>query len=281
MNIINEEELLRIWKEDGRHDAVHSETFRLRSSEVDSRGWVHLSVILSFFEEIAHGHTLVYGMEYGQLQNAGYTWLLNRMGVEILRLPAWLDEIKIYTWQSDANRAGFFRDYYVFDSEGEPLIAASSFWVVTTLAEHKIVDPSIAMQFGHNDAPVILGFKALAKPIKKLRRNFADFSNDEVSRTKRIIGFSDLDINNHVNNTNYISIARDAVDLVVPNGYVNRFDISYTAELLKNDLIEVETIITDEVDDSATVAVRARVINNEEHKDVDSFRIEFSMTKRK
>lgn len=282
MKFIKEKEFLDIVAADGRPNIVAKEKFILRASEVDRKGWAQMGVLLSYFEEIAHLHTHHFNMLISDMNEHGYTWMLNRLNAKVKALPAWRDEVTIYSWQSDLDRIGFYRDFYVFDAEGEALVTARSFWITATWGDHSLVRPETAYEISGSE-PYMLDYQTHPGRINKLRRNFADFSDPEkIHSATRVIGYTDIDINDHVNNTHYINISRDAADKAVPNAKVQSFDITYNAELFKHEVVLVEATVMDEDEQNATVAVRAKVLNDDGTLDAntqDSFRVKFELSK--
>lgn len=217
--------------------ALYHRSFTLRASECDEHYEVHSDVIFSLLQEVSSYHAVNCGYN-GHLQDPPlYSWIVNRMSLRLARVPRWPETVKVYTWHSVMDRLGYTRDYCLFDEKGHPYGAARSYWTLVTPDEHRLVKPETLFIHQSKENPYMLPKGIFSVPPVRLRPRFADFT--AAVKTSRTIGASDIDSNNHLNNTRYIALCRDTADLLKPQGSLKRIDINYVAEMFKGETAEV------------------------------------------
>ena len=105
--------------------------------------------------------------------------------------------------------------------DNKPVGDAQSMWVTLDPETHRIVRPSAfpeAEQYLHTSRGELFA------PLPKL-------SCDNV-RLHHVheVRYSDLDVNNHVNNVRAVELISDALDLQKQPGFVSELQVNYTAE---------------------------------------------------
>ena len=245
MHFLNETELQNIIAHDGRQDIFVFHDYYIRSSECDMYDLVHTDVLFSLLQEAADIGAEKAGISYKIMDRLQCAWVLSRVSLRLQRSPGVKERVRIYTWQSGMDRINFFRDFYLFDADGEALGAARSSWNVVSISEHKLLPPSAILEGRVN--PFLHDFHAFTADPVRVRANFADFT--AAPPLFRLIGFSDIDRNSHVNNTRYIAMCRDAADNLGLNGPLVSIDINYIAELVKGQQAEILSVLlpSDEV----------------------------------
>jgi len=157
-----------------------------------------------------------------ELENLNYAWMLNRWKVRIDRYPKAKEKITIETWTSGIDRFYANREFFVYD-EGEELIGkASTLWIFVDINKKRPIRIPKDLQKGYK----IVDEKAFD--------DFYDFK--EKIHVKDFIDFhvrrSDIDYNNHVNNTKYLDWMVEAVPEEIYNNYLLReFEIIYKKEI--------------------------------------------------
>ncbi len=243
-----------------RPDKVVVSEYSIRASECDMHDLVHTDVIFSIMQEAANFAAIRAGIDAVNLDTIGSAWVLSRMSLRLKKNPAWKDTVRIYTWQSGLDRANFFRDFYLYTEAGEPLGSARSAWNLVSATEHKLVSPAAIVARG--EYPWIVDYKVAEKDPKRLRANFADFTDANI--TQRTPGYSDVDRLGHVNNTRYIAMCRDAADELGVNGILRGVDINYVSEIRKGQEISLNAVKVAETAERTKVAVKA---SNTEDRD--------------
>ncbi|KAH0916683.1 hypothetical protein HID58_031129 [Brassica napus] len=129
-------------------------------------------------------------------------WVVTRMQVVVDKYPTWGDVVEVDTWVSKSGKNGMRRDWLVRDcNTGEILTRASSVWVMMNKVTRKLsklpeeVRGEIEPYFVNSD-PI------LAEDSRKLTK--LDDKTADYVRSGLTPRWSDLDVNQHVNNVKYI-----------------------------------------------------------------------------
>lgn len=209
------------------------EKFKVYSYHMDTKGRLNLTSIAGFLQEVAGNHAAIHQFGYKDMLKYGMLWVLTRMKVVIHKYPYWSDSLSVKTWV--VNREKYFsrRDFEIYSEKGELLISAMSGWMLIDVKRKRpqLVDAfpmSIAM---FNDK--------LAINEELLKIDELNFVN---SSKKYEVKYSDLDVVQHVNNTQYQRIILDTFSGGFRNTFsLKSFEINYLAEALLEDVLLVKT----------------------------------------
>ena len=232
--------------------------YHIESSQSDNKDKIHLAYIFSFFEAVAGEHSEDIGIHYFDMRSKNQTWILNRIALDIKYLPNKYDDIRVYTWQSKQSSVGFYREFLIFNKNNEAIIAARSFWSIMDLNSRTIIPSNEIVASKEN--PFILPIKTTNAKLKSIKSTLAE--EDNKISYKYLIGYSDLDANNHVNNTRYINMVINAVDFLDLGLDIDSFEVNYTSELIKGDLVSVEASIIEETNEHYSLAVYIKFLDN-------------------
>jgi acyl-ACP thioesterase len=208
---------------------VKNEAFRIRSYEMDARGYASIQAICNYLQEIAGAHAAELGVSVTDLMAKKMTWVLSRLHVRLDAHPQWGEQLIVSTWPSDAYNLYAIRDFSLSTAQGKEIGRATSSWMIIDLVKQK---PIPMPDFIH-------AFRLEGK-MRAIEDQF-----DRLPRLTRIdfekqfnVRRSDLDINQHVNNVNYVEWA---VESVPPQVYEKhrlvQLEISFRAESKYGDRI--------------------------------------------
>lgn len=173
---------------------VMEEAGTVKNYEADFMQEIKPSAILGRFQEIAAEHAEHLGFGDSLLRKDGMFWVLSKIYVEVLRKPAYLEEIKTVTWPHAPNKAIFERSFSIESTSGERLINAFSRWCILN-AQGRIVPASrIPCKTDRFIEERSVTFEDWAVP-ECGARGVPDFSLK--------IANSEYDLNYHVNNIKY------------------------------------------------------------------------------
>lgn len=180
-------------------DNTFIRTFEIGSHLADFNRELLPNQLFNLLQETAVSHSETLGMGWDALHARGLFWALSKMDIEILRMPTWLERIKIITWSKEYHLLVQPRDFFVETEEGELLARATSNWALVDLEGRP--HPIEEVKAGLRHRP---DCDALEKPATRLRK-----VTEGVWSEPRAVVYSDLDLNQHVNNTVYISWVMD------------------------------------------------------------------------
>jgi acyl-ACP thioesterase len=208
----------------------HSESFKIRASEVDKHGKATLPAICSLFQEVAGNHALKLNFDITQLHEQGLTWVLHRMDIKIERYPNWRENITIETWPAAGDALRAYRDYRILDEEQNKIGACLSYWMMIDLKTRRPTRmPKEVLDMRLSDLKHVM-------PIKSDR--LKPFEGADITK-KFVVRKSDLDMNEHVNNARLIECLMETYDK--DKAYlVKNTDIMFMQESLAGDIITSE-----------------------------------------
>ena len=215
----------------GRADGtnVWREDYRIRSYEVDCRNRLSILSMFSFMQEAASQHAAALGVSIQQLLAENYTWLLSRLKIKIAAYPGWNDQIRINTWPSGTQQLFALRDFKMNGADNQIIAAAISAWLVIDLQKRR---PVRIAPFVERLRP-IEGSHILNDRLDKLPA-----LSNPVHEKSFVVRYSDLDINQHVNNVRFVEWVVEGVPAAVLNTSIpSELEINFLAEAFHEDRI--------------------------------------------
>ncbi len=174
-------------------------------SEIDRQYMLKPAVLFNFMQDLAAKSIDHYGHQYcwDELYKKGLGWFLIRYRVEFDDYPVNVSGLKIQTESRGCNRMTAYRDFEVFDcNSNRRYLRASSSWFIVNLENKSVVSIQ-------NEYPDFLRYEKREDDLtlRKLS-SFETFDFQKVFHVR----YDDLDINDHVNNTVYITWAMEVLD---------------------------------------------------------------------
>ncbi|MGM9736449.1 MAG: acyl-[acyl-carrier-protein] thioesterase [Candidatus Cryptobacteroides sp.] len=159
---------------------------------------------MNYAQEAANRHATAIGFGYDDLIASRTAWVLSRMHIIFYKAPLWRDAVTFYTWHKGSERLFFLRDFLMRGKDAEPLVAATTSWLVLNLDTRRLVrDPGLV------DESTVCSDNAIETPCDKvqipkdLQPEFA---------MEHIVAYSDVDMNGHTNNAMYVEWAMNVID---------------------------------------------------------------------
>jgi medium-chain acyl-[acyl-carrier-protein] hydrolase len=175
--------------------AIRREHVQIRSYDVDFRGRATAEAICRIFLDAAWSHAELLGVGYEELAQQGKFWVLARLLVEIYLYPQWGETVELTTWPRGINGAFALRDFEICNEQGKRLVAGTSYWLVLDATTHRPqrID-KLLLKIEAQETRM-----AIAREPKKLSH-----LEKGVNAFSRTVGYSDIDVNRHVNSARYI-----------------------------------------------------------------------------
>ena len=170
-----------------------------------------------------HSNSLKVGLE--DIIKMGYTIVLLSWKLEINNRPKYKDKIKVNTWVKETSKMYFYRDFEITIND-EVAIIATSKWM---LLDIKTFKPVMNLELIKKQNPIDKDVFE-TRDIKRLKE-LDNYSN----KLDYYIRKSDIDLNNHVHNLNYLDMALEVID----DKYYTNIEIEYLKEIKYNDKISI------------------------------------------
>lgn len=212
----------------------YKKTIVVREPECDIGRKLRLSGIMQHSQQMGSDHLHELGIGYAQMYDDGMVFLVNKMLITISRRPVFDEKLTLITEPRIAKGAQFIRDTFFETEAGERLVEVSISWMLINPLTRKILRPSAFDRYGFtmnpNDGEYITGYR-IKRP-------------DQRGETQpRVVRYSDLDYNLHVNNAVYADMVCDSIpfELLRDRG-ISRFGIIYQHEATHGAALELETV---------------------------------------
>lgn len=156
-------------------------------------------------QEIAYWAAQELGFGYDSLHIHHTAWVLSRMHIHFEKLPAWRDNVRLYTWHKGAGGLFYLRDFQLMGADGLPAVTATSSWVVIDEQSRRLVRPEDLTQLLEVELQVD---DAIAEPAPKLA---LPKDREAEPAGEHLVSYSDIDIIGHANNARYMVWAMDCL----------------------------------------------------------------------
>jgi acyl-ACP thioesterase len=159
---------------------------------------MQLRSLLGLLQDAAVAHSEQAGFGSRKLLDAGTVWILNKMAVDIDRLPRYQETVRVETWHRGSRGFRAYRDFLVF-SGPERIAAATSLWLYFDLKANRLQRIPEQVGQAYTEEPVSAGCTDL-DTWKPEPMNQGGFD------AKFTIRGSDFDPLGHVNHTVYFDM---------------------------------------------------------------------------
>lgn len=205
---------------------------RVESYDIDLHNNLKISSLFNYMQDAASFHAEELGVGYHTLQEHNIFWVLSWVKVEIVNLPSYGETVNIKTWAKGKNRLFYMRDFIFYDENGNEIIRATTAWLLLNSETKRISDL--------NKIGLVLPYFPEENAIDEYPGKF-NFETKEEHFFLRKIYYSDIDINQHVNNARYIEIILDCYNKKEHNDKkIHSLTISYKGETHFMDELEIK-----------------------------------------
>lgn len=176
------------------------------------------------------------GMTWQFLSDHKIGILLSRVAFRIHRMPKAEERITISTWEEKPEALQLMRNYLITSESGEKLVSGYGSWLLVNLETRRIMPtktftlrPEITIQKGHDcmDPGKII----VADTMKPLG--------------ERVIHYSDIDANGHMNNSKYGAFVIDSLPAEYQQKTITDFRMNYSKEAMLGGTIELSGAFTE------------------------------------
>lgn len=217
---------------------IYRDEFALRTCNCDFQGAWRPSAILETMQEAAGMHSEILGCGREPLLKKNMVWVLTRNEVQMDRYPAVGEKVCVETFPMP-NRRWFFPRYFIFKTEtGEVLGRAATLWVLLDPISRKMLPPGDVAHLipDNSDLTPPMGMPASVEAVEGEEKIFS-----------RMPAYTDLDVNQHVNNTRYADWACDALGIdCMRENCLASMQVNYHAEVLPDQEIEIHAVCNGE-----------------------------------
>lgn len=207
-------------------------TYKIRIDEVDNRHFLTVPNLAKYLQEVAWEASILRQNSVNDLQEQGLTWVLSRLQVQMDKYPKYADEITFETWGASFDKYFVYRNFRIFDSTDTLIGKATSSWLIVNIEQGKMIPmpQEVVEAFIVDNGEMI--------PMNKTKiPNISEATNEYKTQVR----WSDLDINQHSNNTHYYRWAMDSLPIhILAQKQLKYVDIQFKTESKLNDNLLVK-----------------------------------------
>ena len=209
--------------------------YKVHVYETGSDGKLNLYAFFNYLQDIASEHAVKLGFGKDDLMKDNRFWVLSRMYAVFSDWPLWEDSVIVKTWPNGTDKLFALRNYEVNYPDGRHIASASSSWLILDRHTKKVQRPdSILIHYNPN-------LHSDKSPIRYAAKLHTD-DHEDFSYARFNVRVSDLDVNFHTNNVNYLRWVYDSYNLdFMMKNVPQSTEINYLAESLFNEEILVKT----------------------------------------
>lgn len=168
--------------------------------DFDNNGRIKISSLMYAFQEIAGDHAESLNFGFDDLIANNRMWVITKLRFKVSGMIKPEVTYTLQTFPRPRKGVTFYRDYYIYDNEGNELVKGTSHWSIVNFETRKV--ERVRFQFEGEFTDKI----AFDDDISKFKVNEAEFVK------VRTIVESDLDRNEHTNNCRYGDMTEDVID---------------------------------------------------------------------
>ena len=195
-----------------------SKEYTLDIGQIDSRGIARPSAVVDFMQDLATRHAEELGLSGDFMKENHVFWVLSRLKYTLHRPLYSYETIRLTTWPRQVRGALWYRDFCIEDENGVIGNAVTA-WALVDTETHRLVRPK---SLGVTLEDQIIGQPEMLKGIH---------SEGLEPCFDRVVRYSDIDVNHHLNNVKAVDILSDAFGLEEDvSRWVSQMQVNYLCE---------------------------------------------------
>ena len=185
-------------------DKLFEMKYDLRTSDFDKFNHIKPASVLDLFQDAAGRHAEEIGVGFEAMKEHSYFWVLIKIRFQVISQPSFQQKVIVKTWPLAPNKFIYRREYSI--SQRRRLVSAPDLYPFS------------------DDFHPVMNFEEKLEGVEDFEANTSSYSITP--------GFSELDVNNHVNNTKYANFVFDAIN-PKEEFDIDVFQIDYRKEVLE------------------------------------------------
>ncbi len=218
---------------------------RVRYSETDPDALLSYVGVMNYLQDCSIFHSEDCGLGVIPLEKIHRAWLLAYWDILIDRRPVLGEEIAVSTWAYDFKSVFGYRNFLIKDSSNVPVVKADSYWILTdtsTVTPVKVTE-EFTRPYGVGEPR--LDMEKKSRKIK-LPADMKTVGEMKVMRHH-------LDTNQHVNNAQYVDIAREALPESAADADIHEIRVEYKKTAVLGDEM---VLLLGEMEDAYVISLQ-------------------------
>ena len=219
----------------GKH---YEKEYELHYYDVDRNLKGNMSTIINILSDIGTKQSEELGSGIKDLIDKNMAWVFYNYHVKIFRQPIYGEKLKVKTEPAGFKKFYALRNYQIKDSNGNTIVSANAIFLLINIEKRRMMR---IPEEQYN----IYGIEGDIKEDFKIPRIEAlkEFKYKDTFKVR----YTDIDSNQHVNNTKYIDWAIETLpEEIVDNYYLDEIKVTFEKECKYGEVVNVYTDIREE-----------------------------------
>ncbi len=210
-------------------EAIYRKKHMIQVSDVDFSKKLKLSTLFIYFQDLATEHSEILGKGRNVLQKDNLIWVLASARADVKRYPVWGESIFVETWPLQPDKINFERDFLVYDENDNIIIKAVTNWVIIDINSRRLKRAKAL----NSEFPEVDRERAIDCKLDRINTR-----SDTEESYRKTVGYSDIDMNEHLNNSKYLDYIMDCFSIEEHKNYFSKsIEIHYIHEALPGDTL--------------------------------------------
>ena len=208
------------------------ETKIVGAYDVDLFNRLKINSIFNYLQNAAALHADILGLGYADLLPLNLAWILSWIKVEIIKYPQFGDKLIIKTWPKSKYKLYSLRDFIIYDGSENTICKATTAWLPINTKSKRITDTS--------NLPSKIPYQNDKSALDDLPSKIVLQGEPKILFIHKN-RYSDIDLNQHVNNTKYVELILDcfSADFFKDN-FIKSIQVSFLSESIFGDELEIQ-----------------------------------------
>lgn len=211
-----------------KKESIWTQSFLVNSFLVNPQKKLGIYSLLNILQDAAWMHATHLGHGHAETLAGKTAWVLTRQKVKMKEWPSWGETVDIRTWVRPLQGPFAIRDFEILKNE-KVIGSCTTSWVLMNIETRSAIFGKLDLPFeARTDAK--LDYDASKIIIKEALEPRAQFE----------VRNSDLDMNEHVNNTRYVQWILDSIPRAWHKGfYLEEYEVNFLAETHSGDHVDI------------------------------------------
>jgi acyl-ACP thioesterase len=207
-----------------------TENYKINSLLVNAMGRLGLYGLLNLIQETAWMHAEMLGFGMKTMEEKGLFWVVTRQTLKMSEWPAFGKNIQVQTWLRPPEGVFVAREFRILDESGKEIGSCVTSWLPLERQTKKILLAQDLYHWGQIARSETTGLIADKIPVDGTYEKLATFR----------VRNSDLDTNQHVNNTKYAQWILDSIPYDLHRTLkLKSYSVNFLSETHLGDKVEI------------------------------------------
>lgn len=210
--------------------AIFERKFTVGVTDININRKIKNKSIIKIFQDVAGMHSDSLHLGINDIDKTKLSWVILGWKIKVLKRPIYNEEVVVRTWIRDGNKISMYRDFEMYDLNGNLLSFGTSKWTLINIETKALtqLSDSIIDLYGEEEKSLFEERK-----LDKIKE-----PEDYISSMEYKIPRDFIDVNEHVHNLYYLDMAYEVLpEEVYKSEELNNIEIIYKKQIKYNDKI--------------------------------------------